>query len=177
MKNTLTLTLAAIGIALTTFVPAATLADGQESSLVKFKGGIGVDPVSNITVSGGTTTVSANTVRGVSPPGQIWVIRNLDARIDIYGHISVHGSGLLLAGGDGIGTTGGQSVFATLFCGPAASATASSSSVAGVALDSEGDFSIDDVLTPVPPNPCVDPVLLIRTTGGSHPWFAAGIED
>lgn len=176
MKATLGLTLAITGmIALAAVAPAAAVADDQQASLVKFKGGIAVDPVSNVTVSGGTTTVSANAVRGVSPPGQIWVIRDLDARVDIYGHIRAHGSGLLLAGGNAIGTAAGLSVFATLFCGPAASATASSSSMTGVALDSDGDFSIDDVLSPAPPDPCVDPVLLIRATFGSHPWFAAGI--
>ena len=177
MKVAQRLTLVITGmIALATLIPAAALADEHEAALVRFKGGIGVDPVSNATVSGGITTVSANVVRGVSPPGQIWVIRDLEARVDVEGHIRVHGSGLLLAGGNGIGTTGGQSVFATLFCGPAASAIGSSSNVTGVALDSDGDFSIDDVLTPLPANPCVDPVLLIRTTGGANPWFAAAIE-
>jgi len=93
------------------------------------------------------------------------------------GHIRVHGRGLLLGGGNGIGTNGGQSVFATLFCGPAASATASSSNQAGVALDEDGNFSIDDVLSPLPQSPCETPVLLIRTAAGAHPWFVAGIED
>lgn len=174
MKATLRLALLFTGITALAAVMPAALADDQ-GALVKFKGGIGVIPVSNVTVSGGTTTVSANIVRGVSPPGQIWVIRDLEAKVDIYGHIRVHGSGLLLAGGNGIGTGAGLSVFATLFCGPAASATASSSSATGVALDADGDFSIDDVLSPAPLSPCVDPVLLIRATIGSHPWFAAGI--
>ena len=175
MKSTLRLRRMIMAmVALTAAVPAIALADGQDA-LVRFKGGIGVDPVSNITVLNGTTTVSPNTVRGVSPPGQIWVIRDLDAKIDVYGHIKVRGSGLLLAGGNGLGTTAGLSVFATLFCGPAASATASSSSTTGVVLDPDGDFSIDDVLSPLPLNPCADPVLLIRATIGSHPWFAAGI--
>jgi hypothetical protein len=82
----------------------------------------------------------------------------------------------LFAGGNVIGTNGGQSVFATLFCGPAASATAFSTNLAGVALDSDGDFTIDDFLSSLP-NTCDTPVLLIRTTGGAHPWFAAGIEE
>lgn len=177
MKTTLRPALLLTGMAaLAAIVPAAALANDHEAVLAEFKGGIGVDPVSNVTVSGSTTTVSPNVVRGVSPPGQIWVIRDLDAKIDLYGHIRVHGSGLLLAGGNGIGTAAGLSVFATLFCGPAATATASSSSVTGVALDADGDFSIDDVLSPLPPNSCVDPVLLIRATIGSNPWFAAGIE-
>src|ERR1700754_2905865 len=45
-------------------------------TLVRFKGGIGVDPISNVTVSGTTITASPNTVRGVSPPAQIWRIAN-----------------------------------------------------------------------------------------------------
>ena len=48
---------------------------------------------------------------------------------------------------------------------------------AGVALDSDGDFTIDDVLSPLPASTCDTPVLLIRTAAGAHPWFAAGIED
>ena len=175
MKDSLRLTLI-ITIALAAAISAAPRAEAQAAPLVRFVGGIGVNPVSNITGSGGTTAVVANVVRGVSPGGLIWVIRNLDAKVDVSGHISVFGSGLLLAGGDVIGTTGGQSVFATLFCGPAGSATASSSSATGVALDSEGNFVIQDVLTPAPPNPCTNPVLLIRSaTVASQPWFAAGI--
>jgi hypothetical protein len=67
-------------------------------------------------------------------------------------------------------------VFATLFCGPAATATASSSNQLGIALGSDGDFVIDDVLSPMPPASCETPVLLIRTAAGAHHWFAAGIE-
>ena len=170
-----------LGLLFVVLVPLSTLGAGAgEDSLVKFKGGIGVDPVSNVVVSTATppvTTVSANTVRGIAPPGQIWVIANLDADVNTDGHISVRGRGLLLGGGNGIGTNGGQSVFATLFCGPAASATASSTTETGVALEANGNFAIDDVLSPVPANPCDTPVLLIRTTGGTHPWFAAGIPN
>ncbi len=34
-------------------------------------------------------------------------------------------------------------------------------------------FEIRDALTPLPPSPCTNPVLLILNAGGS--WFAAGI--
>jgi hypothetical protein len=149
----------------------------RDNTLVRFKGGIGVDPISNVTVSGSTTTASPNTVRGVPPPGQIWRIGDLTATVKVEGQIRLSGRGLLLAGGNGIGTNGGQSVFATLFCGPASSATASSSSSTGVPLEADGDFTINDVLSPAPSNPCTTPVLLIQTTGGTHPWFAAGIPD
>lgn len=150
--------------------------DRHENSLVRFDQGIGVDPISNVVVNGTTTTVSPNVVRGISPAGQIWRIADLDANVATDGRIRVRGRGLLLGGGNAIGTNGGQSVFATLFCGPAATATSSSSNEVGVALDADGDFTIDDVLSPAPPSSCETPVLLIRTAAGAHPWFAAGIE-
>ena len=81
---------------------------------------------------------------------------------------------MLLAAGNGIGTNAGQSVHATLFCGPAATATAHNSTLAGVALEADGDFRIDDFLSPAPPSVCETPVLLIRNAGGV--WFAAGIQ-
>ena len=168
----------AIGLVFVSVIPFAAFGNGRrESLLVRFRGAIGVDPISNVVVNGTTTTVNANVVRGVSPAGQIWRIADLDANIREDGRIRLRGQGLLLGGGNGIGTNGNQSVFATLFCGAASSATASSTNLAGVALDSDGDFTIDDVLSPVPPSSCETPVLLIQTTAGSHPWFAAGIED
>jgi hypothetical protein len=85
----------------------------------------------------------------------------------------VVGRGLLLATGNGIGTNAGQSVHASLFCGPAATATEQDTNLAGVALEADGDFRIDDYLSSVQPIPCTSPVLLIRNVGGV--WFAAGI--
>ncbi len=170
-----------LGLLLIVLAPLSSLADGmRENSLVRFKGGIGVIPVSNVAVSTTTppvTTATANIVRGISPAGQIWVIAGLDATVSTDGHIRVHGRGLLLGGGNGIGTSAGLNVFATLFCGPAASASASSSTQTGVTLEANGDFTIDDVLSPALPNPCDTPVLLIRNAAGTHAWFAAGIED
>ena len=147
----------------------------RDNSLVRFDGGIGVNPAASVTVNGGVTTVNANVVRGVSPAGA-WRIANLDAVVSTDGHIRVHGRGLLLANGNGIGTTANAKVFASLFCGPANSAAEFDSNEAGVALESDGDFTIDDVLSSVPPAPCTTPVLLIRVAAGTHPWFAAGIE-
>src|SRR5262249_4913700 len=163
-----------LGVVLTAIV--ALSAFGSGSTLVRFDGGIGVIPVSNVTVNGTAVTVSANAVRGIAPSGQIWRIADLDATVSTDGRIRVHGRGLLLGGGNGIGTNGNQSVFATLFCGPAASATAFSTEPTGVALESDGDFVINDLLSPAPPSTCESPVLLIRTTAGAKPWFAAGIE-
>jgi hypothetical protein len=155
-------------------VPLSTA--GHSNLLVRFDHAIGVDPISNVVVTGTTVTASPNVVRGISPAGQIWRIDDLDANISDSGRIRARGRGLLLGGGNGIGTNGGQSVFATLFCGPAASASASSTNETGVALDSDGDFVIEDFLSPMPPSSCENPVLLIRTAAGAHPWFAAGIE-
>ena len=145
-------------------------ASQADDALLSFNGGIAVDPVSGITGTGGP---ALNVVRGVSPGGVNWVISKLDATIDVSGRIKVRGRGLLLAGGNGIGTNGGQSVHAILFCGPAATATAHSTPAAGVPLAANGDFEIDDRLTPAPPNPCATPVLLIANPAPR--WFAAGI--
>ena len=139
-----------------TFVSLPALAQGP---LVRFDGGIGNQPL-----RGGS---AANVVQGVNPAGSPWVITRLSVDVMIDGRISIDGRGLLLAGGNGIGTNGGQSVGARLFCG-----TVPHNSIL-VPLQSNGDFRIDDVLTPLPPNPCDKPVLLIVNAGGS--WFAAGI--
>jgi hypothetical protein len=177
-KLSLSIILGSLGaLAIVALVPRSAVGYGRhENTLVRFDGAIGVDPISNVVVNGTSTTVTPNAVRGISPAGQIWRIADLDANVATDAHIRVRGRGLLLGGGNAIGTNGGQSVFATLFCGPAATATASSSNLLGVALDSDGDFVIDDVLSPLPPTSCETPVLLIRTAAGAHPWFAAGIE-
>ena len=131
-------------------------------NLVAFSGGIG-----DIT-TGSTDT----TVLGVPAAGQIWVIRDLTAEVKVDGRIQVDGRGLLLGAGNAIGSNANASVFATLFCANDGNVQ-HSSNPAGVPLEVNGDFRIDDRLSPAPPNQCSSPVLLIRSTGGS--WFAAGI--
>jgi hypothetical protein len=148
---------------------ASAQSNTDTTSALKFKGGIGVIPVTGVAANG---TVNLNIVRGVNP-GAPWRIAGLEAEVGFDGHIKVVGRGLLLASGNGIGTNAGQSVHATLFCGPAATATAHNSTLTGVALQADGDFTIDDFLTPAPPATCDNPVLLIRNVGGV--WFAAGI--
>ena len=147
------------------------MATAQEATDLRFRGGIGVIPVTGVAANG---SVTLNVVRGVNPAGP-WRIADLDADVSPYGHIRVKGRGLLLAAGNGIGTNAGASVFATLFCGPANTATAHSSG--RVALHADGDFRIDDVLSPAPPTGCDAPVLLIRNGAGSGVWFAAGIPE
>jgi len=153
----------------------AGITSAQENTGLKFKGGIGVIPVTGVTASG---TTNLNIVRGVNPAGP-WRITDLVAIVGADGHITVRGRGLLLAAGNGIGTNAGASVHATLFCGPAATATAFDE--AGVALESDGDFTIDDFLTGIGPlpSPCENPVLLIRNGAlpGQGVWFAAGIPN
>ena len=100
----------------------------------------------------------------------------LSAEVKVDGRIHVEGRGLLLAGGNEVGTNGGASVFATLICGPLPNGpfTVQSTPVANaVALAADGDFTIDDILSPAPSNSCANAVLLIRNVGGV--WFAAGI--
>jgi hypothetical protein len=156
-------------------------------SLAQFQGGIGVIPVSSAAgtqnADGTFPDVNRNVVRGVNPPGQPWVIADLHADVKVDGQIKVVGRGLLLAGGNGVGTGGSgaspaavnQSVFATLICEAAAPFTQRNTTLTGVQLDDNGNFQIDDMLTPAPPAPadCTKPVLLIRNTAGA--WFAAGI--
>jgi hypothetical protein len=161
---------ASLAPVLALLVASSAMAD---DTFVKFKGGIGVIPVSSV---GPTGAPVANVVRGISPPGQPWVIRALSAEVKVDGRIHVEGRGLLLAGGNAIGTNGGQSVFATLICGtlPNGPFTVHSTPLANaVALAADGDFTIDDILSPAPSNDCDNPVLLIRNVGGF--WFAAGI--
>ena len=131
-------------------------------NLVRFDGGVGVIP------SG-----SANTaVRGVAAAGQIWVIRDLAADVRQDGRIRIDGRGLLLGSGNAVGSNANASVFATLFCANDGNIQ-HSSNPAGVPLEVDGDFRIEDTLSPVPPNPCTSPVLLIRNISGS--WFAGGL--
>jgi hypothetical protein len=148
----------------------------KHDSLVRFDGGIGVIPVSNVAVAAtGAVTVTRNIVRDANPAGQIWVIDALKADVDTDGRIRVRGRGLLLGGGNNIGFSIGASVFATLYCGPSTAFTAhSTDKVVGVTLEPNGDFRIDDVLNPTPPADCASPILLIRNLAGS--WFAAGIQ-
>jgi hypothetical protein len=144
--------------------------------LARFEGGIGVIPVSGgagaVNPDGTFPNVKLNIVRGVSPAGP-WRITDLKADVDTDGHIRVRGRGLLLANGNSIGQNAGQSVFATVFCEAAAPFVERSTAFAGVPLEPNGDFRIDDVLNPAP-SACPSPVLLIRSSSNGL-WFAAGI--
>lgn len=148
----------------------------ERNVLARFDGGIGVIPVSNgagpVNADATLPNVRLNVVRGVSPGAGPWRIAALRATVDLYGRIKVKGRGLLLASGNSIGQNANQRVFATLICETAAPFVTRSTDAAGVPLEPNGDFRIDDALDPAP-SACDSPVLLIRNTGGA--WFAAGI--
>jgi hypothetical protein len=127
-------------------------------------------------ITGDPVTVNLNIVRGVAPPGQIWVIDQLSATVGTNGSISVNGEGLILGGGDNAGRAPALSVFASLFCGSGLSTIESRTTLPGVALSPAGDFQINDKLAPVPATPCDNPMLLIPSGAGTiNPWFAVGI--
>jgi len=169
-----------VGLALAAVVAVPLAAAQGSRALAKFDGGIGVIPVSNVTVSadGLTVTVSRNTVRGVLPAGQLWVIERLTGSVDEDGGISIDGRGLLFGGGNNIGRSNNVNVRAVFSCDATTSFTSET-----VQLDDNGDFRIGGTLenqSPDPaasdtlPNPCPNPVLLI-VNAGSGAWFAAGI--
>ena len=160
---------------------SALPAMAAEDTIARFKGGIGVIPVSSgVVVAADNATqltsevVNRNFVRGVQPAGQIWVIADLRADVKTNGSITVKGKGLILGGGNNAGRATGQSVFATLICEAAAPFTERSTTLTGVLLADNGDFKIDDMLSPAPPFECASPMLLIRTAGSGN-WFAVGI--
>lgn len=139
-----------------------------DDRLVRFDGGIGVVPV---------RTSGANLVRNVNPGGIPWVISRLTADVRTDGRISVDGRGLILAGGDTVGTAinaqtgGGFSVFARLFCGAGNGVPFDSEAVP---LSPDGDFRIEGRLAGMLQQSCDRPVLLIINSGNGA-WFAAGI--
>jgi hypothetical protein len=170
--NTLRVVLVALlALAVAGIASAQTISE-HGPVIAAFKGGIGVNPVTGFNADG---TARLNVVRGVNPAGP-WRIADLQAVVSADGHISVIGRGLLLAAGEGIGTNARASVHATLFCGSANSSATSFDSPA-VALQPNGDFSIDTFLTRATPSiSCENPALLIRVgQPGGGVWFAAGI--
>jgi hypothetical protein len=126
-------------------------------------------------------------LRGVQAPGQPWAIADFKAEVMVDGRIRADGRGLVFAGGNTIGTalvvtptggTAGLKVFATLICENVPTFVQRNTNLAGVPLAANGDFKIDDMLSPppLPRSSCATPVLLIRSTAGNLTWFAAGIQ-
>ncbi len=148
-----------ISTALLCLAALASAAAGAAEPLTRFQDGIGVQPL--------RSGALPNIVHGVNPAGLPWVISRLTADASADGRIQVDGRGLVLAGGNGIGTPAGQSVRARLVC----DGVPHDSEL--VALDARGDFRIDGFVNPFPPAVCHAPALLIVNAGGT--WFAAGI--
>jgi len=146
-------------------VPAGKASD----QLLRFNGGIGVDPVSGIAAGAPTP----NTVRGVGPGGAPWRIAKLTASIDVGGRISVRGRGLAPRRRQQHRHQRWPERPRHPVLRPGRDRHLHTTTVAGVPLAANGDFRIDDTLTPTPPNPCTTPVLLITNPAPS--WFAAGI--
>jgi hypothetical protein len=161
------------GIALILSVAfVASMRAASDDRDVRFEGGIGVDPVIGVT-AGPPAAATPNTVRSVAPGGLPWVIRQLSADWSQNGHIHVAGRGLLLAGGNSIGTPGAlTSVVAAFFCGPGS--TTPAETTPAIPLNAAGNFTFNGTGFSAPPSPCVAPVLLIRASA-SGPWLAAGI--
>jgi len=158
---------------LVALLPVSAMAD--DDTLAEFKGAVGVHPVSNVSgtpnADGSFPNVTRNVVRSVNPAGQIWVIGRFNATVTVDGQIKADGRGLLLGGGNSVGTRATvATVRATLICETVAPFTLRDSDL--VALEVNGDFRVDGQLSPWPPAECSSPVLLIRNAGGT--WFAAG---
>ncbi len=169
-----------LAIAVVNIVPSLARAD---DTLVKFRGGIGVDGVSGAPGTDPTAaSVNRNIVRGVQPGGAPWVIGDFTADVKADGRITADGRGLVFAGGNTTGTalvvtpsggTASLQVFATLICENVPPFVERNTKP--VPLSAEGNFRIDDVLSPAPPASCNTPVLLIRNSPGGG-WFSAGIQ-
>jgi hypothetical protein len=161
MKNCL-ISIAAALAALLCALPA-----NADERFLRFDGAIGAQPFARV-----NNAAAPNDVQGVPAAGRPWVIKDLRATVRTDGRITVSGRGLLVAGGNAVGTNAGQSVHARLFCGAVAHNSGT------VRLQADGDFRIDDQLSPVPPLDCPTPVLLIvNGVAPAGTWFAAAIPD
>ena len=164
-----------LALALVTLVPLALLADADDVFVARFNSAIGVDPIAGVT-SATPPALVMNVVRGVAPGGALWHIGKFEARVRTNGRIRVEGRHLVLAAGNNLGRSLGLSVQAQLFCGAGSTTPLTTTTTT---LNENGDFRFDENLPSVPPDPCVDPVLLIAippsTAGGASHWIAAGI--
>jgi hypothetical protein len=181
-------------LAVAGFVAVGTAFAGGHNSnvLFKFDGGTGVQVFRS---AAGVPTL--NTVAGVAPGGAPWGLSSFEATIKTNGDIRARGTGVVLLGGDGIGTRAGpRQLILSLFCRNVPVPPATSAALIltpfnspPVNLNEDGDFelrgSLTDATGATPPLNCGDtvdnrPVLLIRsvvtTTTPVSPgaWFAAG---
>jgi hypothetical protein len=137
-----------------------------------------------------TATVPGPVLFGVAPGGAPWTIGAGEARVRAD-RVRVRGEGLLLinTGKPGLdGTTGPvQTVAAAVFCNGSAAPAFTS---APVPLAPDGDFRVDQAVTPALPTPCLAPAVLVRivqpagangayiaASGGNAPAAAAAKDD
>ncbi len=174
--------LARIAFALISTVTLAS-STAHAADLFKFDGAIGVTPDSQVVDFTGNPggvdqgEVKENVVRGHFASKQPWRIASLHATVGLDGSIRVQGHGLLLAGGDHIGTSQAANVRASLVCGMGPDANSRFEIFTSFhALTDDGEFSFDEVLPNFPalPNPCVEPALVIWDANTAR-WLAAGI--
>lgn len=171
--------------------------DVRPDVMFHFNGATGVQPFRS---QAGVPVL--NTVAGVNPGGTPWGMTRFEAVIKSNGEIKAQGRGVLLLGGDGIGTRAGpRQVILTLFCRGPFTAPAVAGPVLQnafnsptVVLNPDGDFGVRGMLTDAtgatPPLDCGNsednrPVLLVRAVTPANAetgapaipgaWFAAGI--
>ena len=127
-----------------------------------------------------TGNVVGSGTGAVTGAGQPWVVTGGRAEVDLSnGDLSFDVEGLVLAGGNSIGTRGTNAqVRGTLVCDTNGSAGGGNSvlvntPVVALSAQSEADFSGN--VGPLPAVCATEPdiAFLIRSTGGN--WFAAGI--
>jgi len=127
-----------------------------------------------------TGNVVGSGTGAVTGAGQPWVVTGGRAEVDLSnGDLSFDVEGLVLAGGNSIGTRGTNAqVRGTLVCDTNGSAGGGNSVLVNtpvVALSAQGEADFSGNVGPLPAVCATEPdiAFLIRSTGGN--WFAAGI--
>ena len=185
-------------LAVAALLAAGTAVAGEEPTVnFHFTGAIGDQPFRS---QAGAPVL--NTVAGVAPGGTPWGMTRFEAVVKSNGEIKAEGRGVLLLGGDGIGTRAGpRQIILSLFCRGPIVAPAVAGPVVQNAFNSptavlnvDGDFVVKGLLTDAtgatPPLDCGNdldnrPVLLVRSVTPANAetgapaipgaWFAAGV--
>jgi hypothetical protein len=146
---------------------ASPLAASAGDVLARFDAGFGSQPFALV---GGV--LSPNKSHGIDPGGLPWAINKLKAVVRADGRISVRGDGLVLVGGNAVGTAGAVvQVAAAFFCGETRYESPA------VPISHGGDFQIKrEQLSPPLPSVCEAPTLLIRIVRNQAAanWIAGG---
>jgi hypothetical protein len=124
---------------------------------------------------GATPGASANTVGGIVGGGEPWSTLGGHAYVDLSsGIVDFHVRGLVLAGGNSIGTTGGvANVVGVLVCSPASSPT--TFVTPPVTLSAQGNAEFHGSFTSSPTGCSATNVAFLITTTASPPhWLANG---